>query len=144
VQQVLLLMAPHFEQEGFDVTLLADDLLPRVSLDADAFKQVLFNVLDNALKYGRGTAPHKLEVACKRVHDAVVVSVRDFGPGVAQGQLETIFEPFYRGEDELTRRRQGTGIGLALVRDLVALMGGRVHGENRAPGLEVRIALPMR
>ncbi|MDH5670910.1 MAG: ATP-binding protein [Myxococcales bacterium] len=67
--------------------------------------------------------------------------VRDFGPGIAETHLKAVFEPFLRGEDELTRRQKGTGIGLSLVRDLVTLMRGRVRGINRDPGFEVRIAL---
>jgi signal transduction histidine kinase len=97
--------------------------------------------LDNALKYGRGAGPHKLEVTCAPSDGAVVVSVRDFGPGIVEDQLHPVFEPFFRGENELTRSQQGTGIGLALVRDLVALMHGDVRGINRHPGLEIRIAL---
>lgn len=141
VQEVVELMKPHIEREGFRVTLRAEQRPAMAALDSDAFKQVLFNVLDNALKYGRSDAP-ALEVSCAPGEGGVVVSVRDFGRGVAPHQLQTIFEPFFRGEDELTRRSQGTGIGLALVRDLVALMHGRVYGENRAPGFEVRIVLP--
>ena len=64
----------------------------------------------------------------------------DFGPAFP-GQLESLFEPFFRGESELTRRQKGTGLGLALVRDLVELMNGSVRGVNRAPGFEIRIAL---
>jgi signal transduction histidine kinase len=69
------------------------------------------------------------------------VSVRDFGPGVPEHLLETVFEPFFRGQDELTRRQKGTGIGLSLVRDLVERMGGRVRALAREPGLEVEIWL---
>jgi signal transduction histidine kinase len=71
----------------------------------------------------------------------VLVSLRDYGSGVAEFQLHTLFEPFYRGGSELTRRQQGTGLGLALVRDLVGLMRGTVQAVNRSPGFEVRISL---
>jgi signal transduction histidine kinase len=53
-----------------------------------------------------------------------------------------VFAPFFRGESEHTRTHQGTGIGLALVRDLVQRMDGRVRALNRSPGLEIRILLP--
>jgi signal transduction histidine kinase len=134
-------MTPHIEHEGFKIDLCVESGLPAVRLDTDAVKQVLFNVLDNALKYGRGAERHAIHVSCKADDAGVVVSVRDFGPGVAEAQLCTVFEPFFRGENELTRRQKGTGLGLSLVRDLVALMQGEVRGVNRAPGFEVRIAL---
>jgi two-component system OmpR family sensor kinase len=71
-----------------------------------------------------------------------VLAVRDHGPGVPAGQLRRIFQPFYRGERELTRRTKGTGIGLALVHGLVRGMGGRVDARNHpGGGLEVRVVL---
>jgi signal transduction histidine kinase len=141
VREVVEVMRPHIEHEGFKVELHVAAGLPAVRLDPDAVKQVLFNVLDNALKYGRGREQHAIQVSCSAGERGVVVSVRDFGPGVADDQLSTVFEPFFRGESELTRRQKGTGLGLALVRDLVQLMNGEVCGLNRGPGFEVRIAL---
>jgi signal transduction histidine kinase len=142
VRDVLELMRPHIEREGFTVQLTADEGLPEIQLDEDALKQVLFNVLDNALKYGRGEGAARIDVACAAdPNGGALVSVRDHGRGVSEAQLHAVFEPFFRGESELTRRQQGTGLGLALVRDLVALMRGSVHGCNRAPGFEIRISL---
>jgi signal transduction histidine kinase len=142
VRDVVELMRPHIEREGFTVQLSADDVLPEIQLDEDALKQVLFNVIDNALKYGRGEASARIDVTCAAdPGGGVLVSVRDYGPGVSEVQLHAIFEPFFRGQSELTRRQQGTGLGLALVRDLVALMRGSVQGCNRAPGFEVRISV---
>ena len=60
--------------------------------------------------------------------------MRDFGPGVASAHLEHVFEPFYRGESELTRTTKGTGIGLALVRELAQRMGAAVSGANAEGG----------
>jgi signal transduction histidine kinase len=140
-REVAELMTPHIRHEGFEVELHVEAGLPAVELDADAFKQVLFNVIDNALKYGRGDGPKRIELRCASEQGRVVVRVRDHGPGVPADQLEAVFEPFFRGGDELTRRQKGAGIGLSLVRDLVALMHGDVRAENRDPGFEVRIAL---
>lgn len=57
-------------------------------------------------------------------------------------QLTAIFEPFYRAQNELTRTQPGTGIGLSLVRGLVARMNGFVESRNLHPGFEVRVTLP--
>ena len=140
VHEVVELMMPHIRNQGFEIKLQIDDGLPSVEIDRDALKQVFFNVLDNALKYGSGDGTPRVEVACAAIANELVVSVRDFGKGVAEANLGSIFEPFFRGEDELTRSRQGTGIGLALVRDLVQRMSGTVQGLNREPGFEIRIA----
>ena len=68
--------------------------------------------------------------------------MRDFGPGVSPDQMKKIFQLFYRPESELTRETVGTGIGLAIVRELSAAMDGRVDCVNRTPGAEFQVALP--
>lgn len=76
------------------------------------------------------------------VGDRIVLAVRDHGPGVPAAHLGRIFEPFYRGERELTRRSKGTGLGLALVRGLAEAMGATVSGRNvPGGGFEVEIGL---
>ena len=73
---------------------------------------------------------------------AVLFTVRDFGPGVPKAQMRKIFELFYRPENELTRETAGTGIGLALVRQLAGALSGRVDVRNCEPGAEFRLHLP--
>jgi signal transduction histidine kinase len=142
VREVVELMRPHIEREGFCVQVRAAPDLPQVQIDKDALKQVLFNVLDNALKYGRSETACTIDVACEAsANVGVSIRVRDHGRGVSEHQLGSVFEPFFRGESELTRRHQGTGLGLALVRDLIELMGGSVRGRSVAPGFEVQITL---
>lgn len=142
VREVMGLMTPHMAREGFAIELEVPDNLPSAAIDVDALKQVLFNVIDNALKYGRGEIS-KLEVTCSASDDAssVTIGLRDWGPGVPEAHLRSVFEPFYRGETELTRRHKGTGLGLALVRDLTALMHGKVQAHNAQPGFAVEITL---
>lgn len=141
ITSVVDLMGPHIAREGFELELNVEPSLPQVNIDVDAFKQVLFNVLDNALKYGHAGDVRRVTIRCTLENREVTVSVLDSGPGVSEAHLQAVFEPFFRGEEELTRRQKGTGIGLALVRDLVELMGGRVRALNHATGLEVRITL---
>jgi signal transduction histidine kinase len=144
VREVVELIAPHASQQRFAIELHAEGAraTPEANLDADAFKQVLFNVLDNALKYGhRPGGERRISIEVHPEGPDVVVGVRDFGPGVPDASLETVFEPFFRGQDELTRTQKGTGIGLSLVRDLIERMGGRVRALARSPGLEIEITL---
>jgi signal transduction histidine kinase len=105
--------------------------------------QVLWNLVDNAIKYAARSSPREIAIAVRRHEDGVALVVRDRGPGVAARHLARIFEPFHRGEEELVRTTQGTGLGLALAKSLVERMGGAVFGANVAGGgFEVRIALP--
>jgi signal transduction histidine kinase len=136
------LLRAHVEREGFRLEVDCEPDLPLVRFDRDALLQVLFNLVDNALKYAAGAADNRITLSCAREGNGVRVSVRDFGPGVAPRQLSRVFEPFYRAEAELTRRTRGTGIGLALVRSLVEQMGGAVSAENVTPtGLRVDLRL---
>ena len=78
----------------------------------------LFNLVDNAVKYANGANASEIVLRCRREGGGLQLTVRDHGPGVPARHLRRIFEPFYRGENELTRRSKGTGLGLALVRGL--------------------------
>lgn len=133
VREVAELLRPHVEGQGFALQLeIAPDLQP-VRFDHDALVQVLCNLVDNAVKYAGAASPKQIVLRCGRDGSGVFVTVRDHGPGVPARHLGKIFEPFYRGESELTRRSKGTGLGLALVRGLAERMGARVSGRN-APG----------
>lgn len=133
------LLRTHVEREGFAFAVAVDPELPQVRFDRDALLQVLFNLVDNALKYAADATDRRICLCCRRDDSGVRISVRDFGPGVSEQKLPRVFEPFYRGEAELTRRTRGTGIGLALVRGLVEAMGARVDAQNAEPGLRVNL-----
>ncbi len=137
-------LAPHAAREGFTLAVRVANDLPAVRFDRDALLQVLFNLVDNAMKYAKSSDRRTVELEARREGDAVAVAVRDFGPGVARAQLERVFEPFYRGESELTRTTKGTGIGLALVKELAERMGAAVSGANAdGGGFRVRLAFPV-
>jgi len=111
-----------------------EDDLPAVRFDRDAVMQVLFNLVDNALKYARDARDKTVVVTCRGADDGVELSVCDSGPGVAGEHMKKMFEPFYRGESELTRRAQGTGIGLSLVKGLAEQMNAALQARNRPEG----------
>jgi signal transduction histidine kinase len=110
--------------------------------DRDALVQILTNLIDNAIKFSKDAAVQRVEVAAEDTGDSVVLAVRDAGPGVDDAFLDDMFDAFTRGEAELTRSTQGTGIGLALVRQLATALGGRTRARNLRPGFEVAIELP--
>ena len=114
--------------------------------DADAFVQICINLVDNAIKFSANVEPKRVEVGLRlprgRAPQAVFF-VRDYGSGVARDQMQQIFQLFYRGENELTRHTQGTGIGLALVKALAAKMHAKVEVQNQSPGAEFRLLLPV-
>lgn len=142
--EVANVIGPHARSEGFALRVEVEDGLPDAIFDRDALSQVLFNLVDNALKYAKDfvVLRARRDANGGAATGAVVVSVSDGGPGVRAEHLAHVFEPFFRGESEMTRSSKGTGIGLALVRGLVEEMGGRVEGSNlKAGGFEVRLFL---
>ena len=102
--------------------------LPLLDVDAVLFEQVLFNLLDNAAKYSPSGS--LITISGWRDNGFVRLAVIDEGPGIPPGDLERVFEKFYRvgGSD---RRRPGTGLGLAICRGFVEAMGGTITATNR-------------
>jgi signal transduction histidine kinase len=137
-------VATQVERAGFELAVRNE--APEgtaVVVDADCVAQVFINLVDNALKFSAGAAVKKVDIAARRGSDgAVLFTVRDYGPGVPKAQMKKIFELFYRAENELTRETVGTGIGLALVRQLTTAMGARVDVRNCEPGAEFRVHFP--
>ena len=141
VREAVELLRPHAAGHGLALELAVEDALPPVRFERDALLQVVFNLVDNAVKYGRGE-PAKIEIACRRAGECVAVVVRDHGPGVPREELGRILEPFYRRGDELTRSAAGAGIGLALVRSLADQMGAALRIANaEGGGLTVTVEL---
>jgi signal transduction histidine kinase len=138
-------VATQVERAGFELRLRNDAQAgTTVVVDADAFAQIVINLVDNALKFAAGAQVKAVEVAARRESGGgVLITVRDFGPGVPKAQMRKIFELFYRPENALTRETGGTGIGLALVRQLAVAMNGRVDLRNCEPGAEFRLHLPI-
>jgi signal transduction histidine kinase len=147
VEDVLRVLRPHAESQGFTLRSEVEGVLPPAAYERDALSQVLCNLVENALKYARQASRREIVVTLREAGrgvamHGVAMTVRDHGPGVPPTHLRHVFEPFYRGEDELTRTTSGAGIGLALVRQLVERMGGRVSGRNHpAGGFEVTVTL---
>ena len=106
-----------------------------VVADSDAILQVLSNLIENGVKYGRARdAPHsRVIVSCRELPDQsawVEFSVRDFGLGMASEHLDRIFERFYRIDKARSRESGGTGLGLAIARHTVLAHGGGIRAES--------------
>jgi signal transduction histidine kinase len=108
--------------------------------DEDALRQILLNLLDNAGKYGPAGQEIRVSVAAEGPFAAV--SVEDEGPGIPAGERERVFTRFYRMRRDRDSAVAGTGIGLAIVRDLVRLHGGRVRIEG-GPGRGARVVVEL-
>jgi PAS domain S-box-containing protein len=116
--------------------------VPRIAADPDKVRQVLGNLVDNAVKYSPdgGTIRVGVEGAGRNVR----FLIRDEGLGIPQGERERVFEKFYRLDPNLTRGVGGTGLGLYICRELVERMDGRVTVEpNGSRGSTFAVELPV-
>ena len=110
------------------------------TVDEDAVRQIVLNLLDNAVKYGPQDQTVRVEV--KRAGENVQLVVEDEGPGVPPHQRKRIFRRYVRLARERTRAIAGAGIGLAVVRELVSLHGGRAWCEAGARGARFVVEIP--
>ncbi len=135
------LASPLLEQraQNFSVEVPRDGLL--VDGDPVRLAQVVGNLLTNAAKY---TPPHgNIQLSAAREGGEIVISVSDDGPGIQPDLLPRIFDLFVQGQRTLDRAEGGLGLGLSLVKNLVALHGGSVAVKNRTPsGSEFSVRLP--
>ncbi len=132
------------ERSGFQLQLNHEEGCDgRLMVDPDAFTQIILNLVDNAVKFSAKAETKQIDIACQHLSDnRVLFTVRDYGPGVSKGQIKKIFQLFYRSENELTRSTVGTGIGLALVKQLAQQMGATVDAIEKSPGIEFRLIFP--
>ena len=116
--------------------------LPPVWADRERIHQVLFNLLDNALRFtGEGGA---VTVTARRNGSWCEVAVEDTGPGIPDEHLPFVFERFYRADHSRSRGEGGTGIGLAIARSVVDAHGGRIWAESEVgKGSRFTFSLPL-
>jgi signal transduction histidine kinase len=117
------------------LTLVQAHDLPRLTTDRALLRQVLVNVLANALSYTPRGGAVTLNTATVRLEGMawVTIEVRDTGPGITEHDLPHIFEPFYRGAVASDYKTPGTGVGLTIARRMLEQLGGHITVES-VPG----------
>lgn len=128
VEEVAASLDPSIVERRLQVHhTVADDLV--VSADPDRLRQVLLNLVENAVKYNREGG--EVLVTARRVDGQTEISVRDTGIGIPHDDLPRIFERFYRVDKTRSRELGGTGLGLSIVKHIVESHGGRIHVESQ-------------
>jgi signal transduction histidine kinase len=131
-----------FAAKNLQTELDASDDLPPLQVDEGRLQEVVYNLLDNAVKYS--PVGGRITVRAARADGQLVVSVSDNGPGIPTRDLPRVFERFYRADKARHRELGGTGLGLSIVKHIAQLHGGSVEAESqRGHGTTVRVRLPM-
>ena len=136
VRETTELLRPEIENRGLAIEQKLARRLPQTPIDAGQIKQVLVNLIKNAIQ--AMTKGGTLALQTNESSDGVWLSVSDTGGGIPPEQLQRIFEPFY------TTKKKGTGLGLMIVQRIIREHGGRIELESRVgQGTSFRIWLPL-
>ena len=125
LEQLIIEMQPLAQQKGIFLTLTDAVSNSEVLGDKERLKQVIVNLIDNAIKYTK--AGGKVSISAIPVDHAVKITVQDSGVGIPEEHLPRIFERFYRVDKERSREAGGTGLGLAIVKHIVEAHGSKVE-----------------
>jgi signal transduction histidine kinase/CheY-like chemotaxis protein len=130
IARCIAMVEPHGRQHGIIFELHAREPIPSVRADARAVKQILFNLLGNAVKFAQANTVVWLELWCDRFEEGVQLSITDRGPGIPPDKLSVLFDPFVRvasGRSSVS----GSGLGLSISQKLVHAMSGRIEVASR-------------
>jgi len=155
LENSLSIIADKALEKGIRLTTRIDSVPETIVVDEVRIRQVLYNLLANAVKFTDQGGSIVLEARLRKPEGApatggvpgqeIEISIRDSGIGIPPGELERIFEPFFRLENALSGKYPGSGLGLTLAQNLVQLHGGRLWGESggSGEGATFRFTLPV-
>ena len=128
------IVTPSAKEKGLKLSCVIEENVPRTLIgDATRYRQVLVNLLGNAVKYSEsGEINIKVEVAGKTEATAKILTVvKDQGPGIAQDKIPTLFKPYSQVRSKKWVKEKGTGLGLMICKEFVNLMGGEISIESK-------------
>ena len=142
---VINTFAVKVEQNGGSITADLDATDPFIYVDEMHFTNVVFNLMDNAMKYKRAEVPMSLEVRTWNNGKTFCLSIKDNGMGIKKDNLKRIFEKFYRVHTGNVHDVKGFGLGLAYVKQVVKAHGGSIRAESElGVGTTFIIVLPLK
>ena len=142
IDQAVAALRAKLDAPGCAFTLDVTEPLPDIIADRDGLLTVLTNLLENALKY---TGDEKrITLRVRSTNSAVVFTIADNGVGLTRTERKQIFEPFFQADQKLTRAREGCGLGLAIVREIVTAHSGTIEVESEpGKGSSFTVTLPL-
>jgi len=138
-EDTVYMYSSRLSQEGIRLEYLDDDeIIPEITCDPKRLRQVFLNILDNAAKYG--AEGKRIEASIRCDGEFVIVTIRDFGPGIPEDELPLVKKKFYKGSS----KARGTGIGLAVCDEIVQMHNGELILENAdGGGTLVTVRIPV-
>ena len=128
-EDTIYMYSNRLSQDGIKLDYLDnDDNIPEISCDPKRMRQVFLNILDNAAKHG--SEGKRIEASVHCGENTVIFKIRDYGPGIPEDELPLVKKKFYKGSS----KARGSGIGLAVCDEIVALHGGSLQLDNAQDG----------
>jgi signal transduction histidine kinase len=127
---------PRANRQGIDFKVVIEEFLPIIKADKNRIKQVLMNVIDNALKF---TPPEgTINVSADATNKGVTIIVEDTGIGIKEDEIKYVTQKFYKGES----KESGSGLGLSISNEIIRMHKGKLQIQSSAKGTKVTIILP--
>jgi len=141
-EEITLSVVDYIESNNIELIFDTDVEEKVILVDPNAMERIILNLLSNSVKFSKPN--NQITVTVSDYGESVGISVKDRGKGIPKDKLEVIFERFRQVDKLLSRKQEGSGIGLSLVKSLVTMHGGEIYVEsNYGEGSEFIIKLPV-
>jgi len=143
--RIILLQASEsmdqlFKEKGITFNILVDIPDMELELDEDRIKQVLLNLLSNALKFAKS----KVELLGYTQEDSVIIKVLDDGPGIPEEEIPYIFDKFFQAKNQTQKKPIGSGLGLAISKKIIEYHGGKINMEKEGNNTAFYFTIPIK
>ncbi len=134
---------PELENRNITMSVTAADDVPEIKVDLQKIRQVLGNLVSNALRYTPEKGTITLSAWYEKEENNVCIAVEDTGPGISQADREKVFDRFYRVDSHRNRNSGGSGLGLAISQEIVHLHNGSLRVEDPLSGCGTRMVISL-
>lgn len=141
IEPVLQIVKHQYPEHSFETDF--NKKIPHIFVDIDKFQQVMTNLIENAAKYSNEGTKITIKTDFSCCPDYVSIKVTDEGIGIKEEDFEKIFTKFSRLDSPLTRKVQGSGLGLYITKTLVKKMNGEIRVESSENGTTFEILMPV-
>lgn len=141
VESCVQMIKSQYKTHKFCIDI--EQCLPFVLIDTDKFQQIIINLLDNAAKYSPESSSIKISIKQNSPAETVAVRIEDQGIGISKDNISKIFDKFSRIDSPLTRKIQGSGLGLYITKNLIEKMNGKISATSSDSGSVFTVEFPI-
>jgi signal transduction histidine kinase len=143
IKETVETMKTLADKKQIKINTMIDQNLPDLTIDGERIKQVIINLLNNAIKFSPNSSTIKIYVRKKQ--DEILVEIEDLGRGIPENQKDNIFDAFYQVKSNEDKKLGGVGLGLAISRGIILAHGGRIWIESTiGKGSKFTFTLPLK